>query len=355
MDEEKKEDKKEDKKEETSKEVKLEEEEEKPEEKEEEPKEEKAEARIDNNPDKKNPWMISSIILGIIVIVLLVIWVSGVSNPIAGTGNVIAGEDAADKIIEYLNTRAGGGVEFVSFGDLGSLYEIIVEFEGQEIPVFITKDGEYFIQGAVPLGEVTDTPIPQPTPPPVDVPKSDKPQVELFVMTHCPYGTQAEKGFVPVLEALGDKIDGSIKFVHYFLHDPENDETPIQICLREEQPDKYLDYLKCFLEDGDSDRCLEETKIDQTKLNKCIVDNYAGFYQADSGLSEGYGVKGSPTLVINGQIANSGRSSSAYLDTICNAFNEAPEECNLELDSTSPNPGFGYSASEGGSNTQAQC
>ena len=43
------------------------------------------------------------------------------------------------------------------------------------------------------------------------VPKSDKPLVELFVMAYCPYGTQAEKGLIPVIELLGDKIDASIK------------------------------------------------------------------------------------------------------------------------------------------------
>jgi len=26
-------------------------------------------------------------------------------------------------------------------------------------------------------------------------------------MTHCPYGTQAEKGMIPVIESLGDLID----------------------------------------------------------------------------------------------------------------------------------------------------
>ena len=38
-----------------------------------------------------------------------------------------------------------------------------------------------------------------------DIPKSDKPEVDLFVMTHCPFGTQIEKGIIPVFELLGDK------------------------------------------------------------------------------------------------------------------------------------------------------
>jgi hypothetical protein len=276
------------------------------------------------------------------------------------TGNVIAGEDAGVILTEHLNVLTGGGVEYVSNEDIGSLYQVTVSYEDQEIPVFITKDGEYFVQGAVPItGDVvapTDAPIQTDTPTqqPVEVTKSDKPEVELFIMTHCPYGTQAEKGMIPALELLGNKIDGDIRFVHYFMHDPEEVETPIQVCIREEQSSKYLDYLKCFLEDGDSDRCLAETNIDDTKLNKCVADSADGYYASDSGLSEGYGVRGSPTLVINGQIVSSGRDSASYLNAICSAFNEEPAECTEALSSASPSPGFGYEVSSG-SNSAAQC
>ena len=318
------------------------------------------EMRIDNNPDnkisnitkgiKKNPWILVSVILGIVVIVLLYLNFNG-----GITGNVISEGDAGDTLVEYLNGMTGGGVEYVSTNDLGNLYQVNIEYQSQEIPVFITKDGEYFIQGAVPISGQTDTPTNTDTQPPADVVKSDKPKVELFVMTHCPYGTQAEKGFVPVINLLGDKIDSSVKFVHYFLHDPEYDETPIQICIREELGNEKLnEYLACFLEDGDTDRCIKETNINQATIDSCIENKYDDLYAADSALSEGYGVRGSPTLIINGQQVDSGRSPSAYLATICSAFNDAPEECDEVLSTTNPSPGFGYTASAGGS-TNAQC
>jgi len=326
-------------------------------------KNEKTEMRIDNNPDrvdlsettekiKKNPWMLVSIVLGIVVIILLFF------NPVKGvTGNVVAGEDAGEKIVEYLNTRTGGGVEYLSFEDAGSLYEVTVAYNGDEVPVFVTKDGEYFVQGAIPISETAAPNSPQAAQSqPAKVVKSDKPEVELFVMTHCPYGTQAEKGIIPVLELLGDKIEGGIKFVHYFMHDPEKEETPIQVCIREEQSEKYLDYLKCFLEAGDSESCQSKVGINKAQLNSCIKGKSEDYYAADSELSNKYGVQGSPTLVINGQIVSSGRDSASYLATICSAFNNAPEECNEELSSASPSPGFGYSATNAGSAASAaQC
>jgi len=37
-------------------------------------------------------------------------------------------------------------------------------------------------------------------------------------MSYCPYGTQIEKGILPVINALGNKIKFSLKFVDYAMH-----------------------------------------------------------------------------------------------------------------------------------------
>jgi hypothetical protein len=70
-------------------------------------------------------------------------------------------------------------------------------------------------------------------------------------------------------------------------------------------------------------------------------------------LSKNYGVQGSPTLVVNGEMTNSGRDSDSYLNTVCSAFNEVPEECMQELSGAAPSPGFGYG--ESGVSSSAQC
>lgn len=297
----------------------------------------------------KNHWAIATIVLAILL--LLVLFTNITGNTI--TGNAISQGDAGNRVIEYLNGQTGGGVELINVEDIGNLYEITVSYQGQNIPVHVTKDGKYF--GS--MNVIQETQTPSQTPQPTNVPKSDKPVVELFVMTHCPYGTQAEKGFIPAIEALGDSIDASVKFVHYFLHAPEETETPIQICIREEQPTKYLTYLKEFLVAGDSQAALTKAGIDKSKLDSCIANKYEDLYATDSALSEGYGVRGSPTLVINGVQSQSGRSSAAYLDSICATFNTAPEACSLDLSAENPSPGFGYSTtSTGGSaSTAAQC
>jgi hypothetical protein len=255
------------------------------------------------------------------------------------TGRVtMPADDAGNKLVGYLNERTGGGVEYKSTEAMGDLYKVMVSYQGQEIPVFITKDGKYFVQGALPIDAQADnsTPSASNTPSqqkPVELPKSDKPKVELFVMTYCPYGTQAEKGIISAFKALGSKIDANIRFVHYFMHgDKEEKETYTQICIREEQKDKYLDYLQCFLEAGDSAGCITKTKVSQAKLDSCVQNRAKDYYKKDSDLSQKYGVQGSPTLIVNEQEANSGRDSASFLTTICSAFNTAPSaECSKQL------------------------
>ncbi len=319
---------------------------------------------ISGSTKPRNSWKTFSIILILAVIVLVFYVFKG-----SATGNVVSEKTAADTIISYLNTKVGGGVSYISAKDVGSMYEVTVSYQNDSIPVYITKDAKYFVQGAIPIAADTGTDTTGGEQEPTSVPKSDKPIVELFVMTFCPYGTQAEKGLIPVIEAFKDKIDANIRFVHYFMHgDKEEQETYRQICIREEQSAKYLAYLKCFLSgDGkadstgyiangkDPETCIKEVGIDKAKLTTCIADKSKTLYASDSDLSNAYGVQGSPTLVINGVQVSSGRSSSAYASAICAAFNTAPAECKQTFSSVNPTAGFGFASGTSGTAAAAQC
>jgi len=320
---------------------------------------EKKEDKKDNISNKKdnitekireNPWMISTFVLGILTLILVV---SNFSGNI--TGNVISSEEIGDTLLSFYESNGVQGLSLVSVEEVSGLYQVNFEYQGAVVPLYVTKDGE-LVGSLNPLGKA-DAEDSDNTQEPQEILKSDKPVVELFVMTHCPYGTQAEKGFLPTIAALGDNVDASVKFVHYFLHEPEETETPIQVCIREEQNDKFAPYLACFLEDGDSDRCLTEVNVDTNKLNECIDNGKSDeYYEVDSILSENYGVRGSPTLVINGQIVSSARSADAYLKTICSAFNTVPEICETaELDSANPSAGFGYDEASSAVASTAQC
>jgi protein-disulfide isomerase len=324
---------------------------------------------------KGNPWIIATFILAIILVLVL-----GTSFNFSN----VSKEKASEDFVEFINSGGSAQIEYVSSKDYSAgLYEVTVESNGQEVPVYITKDGKYFVQIISPItssvveeessSETQETET-------QEIPKSDKPVVELFIMSHCPYGTQAEKGMLPVVELLGDKIDFDLKFVYYAMH-PNSGEVQEQLnqyCIQEEQEELFNDYLRCFLgttgTPEDAEVCRAEVGIDEDELSSCYsrvdeeYDVIANLEDKDSWMSgrrfplfnihkdlnEEYGVRGSPTLVINGEQVSSGRAPASYLSAICQAFNDAPEECSESLSTASPSPGFGWSESSSGS-TDAQC
>ncbi len=66
-------------------------------------------------------------------------------------------------------------------------------------------------------------------------------------MSHCPYGTQIEKGILLVFRALGNKIDAQFKFVNYAMHEEtELAEQLRQYCIMTKEPQKFYDYRIAF-------------------------------------------------------------------------------------------------------------
>lgn len=200
--------------------------------------------------------------------------------------------------------------------------------------------------------------------------KKDKPEVELFVMSHCPYGTQIEKGMIPVMEKLGEKADIKIKFCDYAMHgETEVWEQTRQYCIQKEQQEKYLLYLKCFLEAGDSEGCLSKTAIDSEKMDACVKKadtefdittilgdqtKWKGRFPTFNIFAEEnakYGVQGSPSMVVNGVQVSTGRDAQSLMNVVCAGFKEKPAECDEKMDAASPSPGFGYNAAAGSAST----
>ena len=307
------------------------------------------------NFSKLNFWMISTIVLVLLLIGML-----------AQKTITTVSEDQAGKLLTDFAKSQGVDIAVKSVTTEGNLYKVTAQIQGQEAPFYVTKDGKFFTSNLVPLTATnTDSTPDTNTPAATTVPKSDKPVVELYVMSYCPYGTQMEKAILPVVSLLGDKIDFKIKWVSYAMHaQKEIDENLVQDCIQKEQPTKYLSYLQCFLGNSDTTTCQKEAAIDSAKLKTCVAATdkkygiTASFNDKSSWLSGQfpqfnidkddnikYGVQGSPTLVINGVQSQSGRSPAAALSSVCAAFNEAPSECSTQLASDQASPGFGYGTS----------
>ncbi len=303
---------------------------------------------------------------------------------------LISAQEAGQKALEYINENFFQGKNSASLKnivdfDAGGLYKFQVDVNGQTFDSYITRDGKLIFPEGINLEAQTEEETSSST----EIPKQDLPDVKLFVMSYCPFGLQAQKGILPAYNLLKDKANIGIYFVDYIMHDKEEiNENLRQYCIQKENTQKYIKYLNCFVKDGDYNKCLSETKIDEVKLKVCTTEIDERFrvtkqyndkttwlnglypkFDIDTALNKKYGIKGSPALVINDAVivSNQGycpegdvecvvipdleRSPERYKSVICQSFNSLPGECSEVLSNETPSPSFGggTSSSSGGS------
>ncbi|MFA5055534.1 MAG: hypothetical protein WC562_05095 [Dehalococcoidia bacterium] len=273
------------------------------------------------------------------------------SNP-----SELSAQDAANKAVSYINSHGGAGVELIDVAEESGLYKIHIRIGQSEGDLFVSKDGRILFQQAIYMdGSSNTTPTPA-----IEIPKSDRPDVKIFVMSYCPYSTQVEKMMLPVYDLLKDEIDIGIYFVDYAMHGKQElDENLRQYCIQNENQSQYFDYLSCFVQSGDPDACIAAAGIDADSLTSCIAAadatyNVTGQFNDQStwvhgdpvfdihhDLCELYGVTGSPTIIINGvKVSVNPRSPENFKQIICSAFNTPPQECDQTLSTTVPSSGF---------------
>ncbi|MDD2753419.1 MAG: hypothetical protein PHT44_02330 [Candidatus Portnoybacteria bacterium] len=281
----------------------------------------------------------------------------------------------AEKFINEQLVQPGTNAAVKSIVEENGMYKILVGVGAQEIAAYISKDGKNFYPQVYNIDEQkTEQTSPSASANPAqnanrDIAKTDKPDVELFVMSYCPYGLQIEKGILPVVELLESKINFQLKFVDYAMHgQKEIDENLRQYCIQKKGLDKLDAYLSCFVKQGDSNFCLSAAKVDvascvgqtdaQFKINAKAADKSqwrnSSFPPFDINQADNarYGVQGSPALVINGKMVQPNRNPQSLLDAVCSAFTNKPGECDEKLSSVEPAPGFGTGVSSG---VSAQC
>ncbi len=110
------------------------------------------------NSPLKNYWAISTIVLAVL---LVATFLTG-----GTTGAIVSQEEAGQNLLNFI-TEQGAGAEIINTEDDGSLYTITLSIEGQEIPVYVTRDGKSFINpsgGLIPLEQEARTTSTQPAP-----------------------------------------------------------------------------------------------------------------------------------------------------------------------------------------------
>lgn len=301
---------------------------------------------------RKNPWILSTLVLGVLTLILLVSNFSGFTGS-AITGGVISGGEAGEKLLKFYESNGVTGLELGSVEEESGLYKVNFNYQGQVVPVYVTRDGT--LAGSLaPVIEVsTNSSSDSQT---QEIPKSEKPQVDLYVMSFCPYGNRGEDTMLPVYNLLKDNVDWNIHYIVSVSGDtirslhgqPEIDQNIREVCVKRDYGlDAFWKFINYVNQNcGGDGNCWEdaakEAGADPTKIQSCFDNDGLELMKVEAAASNKAGATGSPTLLINGVKSNTiyqYENSEAYKQAICNAFNEAPEECTTELTSSGTSAG----------------
>lgn len=293
---------------------------------------------------RENPFIAATIILGALLLIVSITGFKGITGGAVITGNVVSETDAGQALLDFANAQ-GANAELIGVEEDGEFYKVTLALQGQEAPIYVTKDGQFLVQGLTPLIVTRNPTETQPT----EVTKSDKPTAELFIWSYCPYGVQAQGPLAEVTSLLGDYANFK-SVLYYDGHGPfETQQNKIQECIQEIVPEKYWAYALGFVEDiypkcsssrdvdcdkSESIKLMNSLGIDSSAVMSCVDSKGESLILEASNYAKELGVTGSPTLVINGVKANVARTAEAYKTAVCSAFNDAPEECSTTLDSS---------------------
>ena len=144
-----------------------------------------------------------------------------------------------------------------------------------------------------------------------------KPTLELFVMSYCPFGVQAEEKLIPIVKKFGNKIDFKLQFIAQEKEAPSaQDITPFtslhgypevaenirQLLIAQEYPDRYLDYISCRGKKLDKswEACAEKLGIDVAKIQNLFDTPEAEqLFRENIKRAAELGIGASPTILVD--------------------------------------------------------
>ena len=329
---------------------------------------------------RSNPWMYSTIAL-LVLLVISVAYTAVFSgqglNTATGTSAIkesgavtelntagaLSIDDAADRAVNYINNyilQGGQKAVLKEKKDAGNgLYELKIDIGGRIFDSYVTADGKLLFPSAIDLTQKPQQTQPQQQQGKFDAPDREKTNVKFFVMSFCPFGNQAESGLEPVYRLLKDKVEWE---PHYVIYSNYRGGGP-QYCIDNESKycsmhgiqelnqdirelcvwkyyngDKWWDFVLAINKNCNSknaDTCWEqyarEAGIDVERIKKCQQEEWPELLARELELNQEYGVRGSPTVIINDQRYAGARTPDAYLSAICSGFTNPPEECGQEI------------------------
>ena len=293
---------------------------------------------------------------GIVIICVVVIIVSSLGSQ---GGTAVSLGTCGEQTLSYINSNMvtpGTAATLVSVNETHGVYLVTLAYQGNTIPLFVSRDCVLlFPQGKDMTAPSIGTPggaTPAPTPTLV---KTGRPTVDLYVMSFCPYGIQAETAMKPVADLLGNTTDIGVQYLTEItgstidsvqsLHGPvEVQEDLRQACIRKNSPGQFWAYLDGFnaacssLSGNASAAAACSTRVSASvgltpeRIDACATGPEGiTLLSSDEASAVRAGATASPTLLINGVEYSGARTPEAYKEAICGSFTSPPAACQTNL------------------------
>ncbi|MGA2418213.1 MAG: hypothetical protein ABSF55_03175 [Candidatus Staskawiczbacteria bacterium] len=288
----------------------------------------------------------------------------------------ISDNQIGKKAVDYINNNqlSSTPATLVKVSEASGLVKVTIKIGTSTFDSYVSKDGKLLFPQAFNMSAQKTTAAASTntnstktaTQAAAAIKKTASPTLEAFVVSSCPYGLQMQRAIADAVKnipALASNVViryiGSISGgVISSMHGPEEAQENLrQICIREEQPSKFYNYISCYMKKtaatassgmplGDSTGCQASTGIDTAKLSACVSDSSRGlaYAQKDFDLGTKYNVSGSPTLILDGAAIDEssfgGRSSDGVKSMVCAAFNSEPSFCSQKLNTAAAATSF---------------
>ncbi len=317
----------------------------------------------------------------ILIIAVLLIGLAGgylIAEKLSLPADVLSTEDVSKKVVDFIKQMEGFSeesvIEVLEITDTDNdLYRLKLSIDGQVFVSYVTKDGHLLFPEFIDMNPPENQKIPL----------SEKPVVDLFVMSFCPYGNQAEDLMKPVVNLLDPVADFNLHYIIYsnyqsedFCLSPERKYCSMhktaevnqdirELCVAKYQPDKLWNFVDEINKSTTVEKVEEEWEaiatnigLDIDKIKQCQAEEGTALldreieltgqeylvqnpsrHQENGEYKTKESIQGSPTLVINGMIYDGEKSTKGYQEAICAAFENVPSACAQEVESNGDSGG----------------
>ena len=283
-----------------------------------------------------NPWMISTIVLVLILAFFVVFWGGGKGV----SGNVVSEQVAADNLVSFIKSQSQGqqaDFNVISSVKEGELYKVTVGYQGQELPVYVSLDGQYLIANPIPLvagqgvNAGTDSGVNNNGPISVNIegsPVKGKENAPVTIVEFSDYECPFCSKFFTETYSLIKKnyIDkGKVKLVFKDfplsnIHKNAQKAAEAARCVREQKSDDGYFRMHDKLFTNQENLSIENYKkwarslgVNGEKFDTCLDEGrFASAVESDFIYGQQLGVGGTPAFFINGKLVSGAQPYSVF-------------------------------------------